>query len=184
MEICTVAVIVALVIIVVAYVVWRNLFSHLFKSHPEITINIASEVFPEIQKSHNSLTNLSAAAIVLTFSILEFFSNSCIVYKSVLVFSWICFALVVIFGLVANNFIYSYSLISKLLLDKISKMEDKKNKMEKVPEEERGFVDKNMPKMFNFKKITFISLYIQSIAFVLATLFITAFAILNVYKCP
>lgn len=164
-------------VLVVAYVVWRLLFGPLFQLHDKMSIDIASKVYPEIQSSHNSLTALSAAAIVLTFTILEFYSKDGIEYKAFLITSWVSFALAVIFGIVGNILIYSFSVFSKILINTAMRVAERK---EEVSNSDRSFVDEHMPRTFQTKKFIFIALYMQSIAFLVAVSFLSTFAILNV----
>src|SRR3569832_353559 len=95
--------------------IWNSLFNPLFKNQSELSEAIREDIFPMLEKSSNNLTGLAAAAIVLTFSILQGLGSKPLRMKEFLIASWIASALTVAAGVAASILLYVRRANTKVL---------------------------------------------------------------------
>ncbi len=153
---------------------WFYLFKHLFNLRHKLSTNIREEVYPDIHKTVNLLISLSSAAIVLTFSILQFLNQHPIKCKYFIITSWLSFTLVVIFGMVILTFLYIFRAQYKVMLQCIKKAKD--DPTSETAEDAITSINSVMDKDISLHVL----LYMQSISFVSGIIFLMIFAIINI----
>ncbi len=170
------------VIGICATVMWSVLFKPLIGQDKYLSINLRNEIAGEIQTSHNSLTTLSTAAIVLTFSVMEIFSKSTIEGIPFIISTWIFFMLCVLFGMGVGISSYVESAVSKVMVNNFVSAEKKRSGAEELSTAEKESLTYSVKKQYQLLKIRFWLLYSQSVAFASGTIFLTVFAVLNTCK--
>jgi len=170
------------VVLVCAVILWKVLFKPLIGYDKYLSINVREEISENIQSSHNSLTALAAAAIVLTFSVLEIFSKSSIEGIPFIISTWIMFMLCVLFGMGIGISTYVEQAISKVMINGLVSADKKYKSQKKITKEEEDRLDYTLKKQYQLLKMRFWLLYSQSVAFASGTLFLTIFAIINTCK--
>jgi len=139
----------------------------------KLSLNIREKIFPDIHKTVNTLISLSAAAIVLTFSILKIFTNQTILYKSYLIASLVSFALAILF--VIGTMVLLYILHAQYMIV-VRDMEEANKDKNTAVKSELGL---SLDKAKKIEKSFHILLYSQSVTFVSAIIFLVIFTILN-----
>ena len=176
------ALLTVLILAAAALGVW--LFFPWFRIQPETSIQIREEIASEIHTSHNSLTTLAAAAIVLTFSILQAFSSVPINSVYLIVVTWITFLFTVLFGMVIGITTYIEHTFGKVAMRKGKNIDKNKTAEEEIPADELQSLKNAWNKMRNLRNIRLWLLYAQAVSFAAGTIFLTAFAINNVvFRC-
>ena len=96
--------------------VWFFVYRPFIKIQNMLTINIVSEIIPDIQSSHNLITTLAASAIMLSFTILKVFENETFERISYIEDSWIMFGMSVLLGVLSGIAIYVLKAHSSALI--------------------------------------------------------------------
>lgn len=181
----SVTIVVVLIILILgaaALGVW--LFFPWISIQPETSIRIREEIASEIHTSHNLLTTLAAAAIVLTFSILQAFSSAPINSVYLIVITWITFLFTVLFGIVIGITNYIEHTFGKVAIRASENVEKSKAAKEKISVDELQGLKNAWNRMCNLRDIRTWLLYAQAVSFAAGAIFLTAFAINNVvFRC-
>lgn len=175
-----ITIIIALLILIFAVLIWVYFFKPIFKLINKLSAIIREEISQDIHTSHNSLTTLASAAIVLTFSVLEIFSISSIYEVSLIVATWIGFLICVLLGMGIGISSYVGRMVSKVLVNSFVAADKKKTAGENITEDDKEVLNYTLVKQMQLQRIRFWLLYGQSVAFATGTIFLTAFAIVNV----
>ena len=177
------AIIIPIVIVVgTTILLWKRLFKPFLELQGKISDNIREKIFPDIYKSNNTITSLSAAAIVLTFSILEIVSEKIIFYKGLLIISWISFSLTVLLGVTIG--VLSYITRAQYKVAIFSVKEYLESQDDSTEGQQDNSTGKNarlyLGKATELQRILILSLSAQAILFMSGIMFVTSFAIMNV----
>ena len=171
-------------LIVLSILIWTYTIKPLHSISRDLSVRIKEEIIPDIQKFLNLLTTLSSASIVLTFSFLQAFSNKVILYKEILVGSWVLFGASILMGVTAVNLIFIYRAQQKVMIKKfedhvypISEAEENidAEKTEKILE-----AKSSLETMLTTQKRLFLVMYVSSASFFNAIVLLIVFAVSNV----
>lgn len=169
------ALILIVIFIIVAQIIWRLFFCHLFQIRDKLSLEIREAIFPDIHKTINTLISLAAAAIVLTFSIVKILKVQDMFYKPYLIASWISFTLVILFGV--GSMIILYILRAQYMIT-IRNLERARKEAE-VEEKVVNDLESSLNKGKKIERTFHILLYCQAVTFVSAIIFLVMFTIAN-----
>jgi hypothetical protein len=110
---------------------WRILFRHLAQLQSKLSLKIREKVLPDVDRSNTTFITLSSAAVVLTFSILQIWSNKPMVKQYYLVISWVGFALTVLTGALLSIGLYIYRTHYHCVIKDFEGSLDEEGKMKK-----------------------------------------------------
>lgn len=133
------------------------------------------KILPDVDRVHNTFTTLSAAAIVLTFSILQIWSTKAFVKEYYLIVSWVGFALAVFIGAVQGIGFYIYK---THYLCMIKAFEDAQ-KDEKVNEAGKENLQEYLTTLKILEKRLFALITLQPMIFTVSLIYLLMFAIQN-----
>jgi len=163
------------VTVIYSLVLWCSIFKKYFDLKGNLSIQVKEKILPDISKSNSSIIMLSSAAIPLIFSIVQLWKDS-LLHKYLLIFSLICFTICILVCITINSIIYvfrtSYFVgINKVMDTRNYEGEEKRKKREQARDSlnESGY----------FEKYLFWLLFMQSIVFSMAILYLLLFVIVN-----
>lgn len=112
---------------------WYFFLKSFFKLRSRLSVEIREKIIPDVWKASSSITTLSSAAILLTFSIIRILGGD-ISYKRILIFSWygfgFCIAIGVTIGILTYIYRTNYLIMINTFLDfdQEKRMEEKEKK--------------------------------------------------------
>ena len=151
------------------FFVWLFAYKHFIDIQKDLSINIISEIVPDIQSSHNLITTLSASAIVLSFTVLQTLKDHKLTYLSYLENSWLFFSFAILFGVLSGIIIYIFKAHSSVVVQKLVDYHEGREIDKKRLASLTKIKSRHQSMLFGF-------LLGQSVSFVAAIAFLVAFA--------
>jgi len=161
---------------IVSFALWYFLFKSFFKLQKEkkLSYDISTEIILGIQKTSNSITTLSSAAILLTFSVLRVVGEN-LSDKTTLTMSWYFFGICIGIGVIIGISVYilktHYLILLKHAIPAVVRNGSEENKKR---------VTKLAEKVYNFEKVLFIFAFLQPMTFFAAMCYAISFAVKNI----
>lgn len=139
----------------------------------ELRLNIIEKLVPDIRKSSESITTLSAAAILLTFSVIQFLGKE-VSYKENLIISWSFFAGSIVVGVIIGIMIYVFKSHYLALAEALQ--DSSKNKSEENKKRTKSLLNKT----YNLVGVIVTCALMQLLTFFGAMIYAFVFVIKNI----
>ncbi|MEK6289023.1 MAG: hypothetical protein AABO57_25165 [Acidobacteriota bacterium] len=155
---------------------WRILFRHLARLQSKLSLKIREKVLPDIDRSNTTFITLSSAAVVLTFSILQIWSNKPMIKQYYLVVSWVGFALTLLTGALLGIGLYIYRTHYHCVIKEVEASLDEEGKMNK---QDGDRLKGSLATSQTMERLLFSLITLQPMLFLLSIVYLLMFAIWN-----
>jgi hypothetical protein len=166
----------AVVVAILWFGLWRFLLRYLVRLQGKLSVNVREKILPDIDRVNNTFTTLSAAAIVLTISILQLWSTKAFAKEYYLIVSWIGFALAVFIGAVQGIGFYIYK---THYLCMVKAFEDVQ-KDGKANEAEKENLQEYLATLKFLDRLLFTLITLQPMIFTASIIYLLMFAVKNI----